>query len=736
MTSNAQQQRKRTHVRHCDSRGLGGSGPCVLLAAALATISLPATHLAGQQAGPTTQPAGDVAALINRAVSSYDGGDYQACIDDLSRVLQASPRNTTARFLRAIAHGQLAVPSERRAQLAGSQQRADEAAREEQAAAAQYTAMREDIDQLVNIGLTDATSVIQLVNGVVRIKLAGYAAGSREDRLKARAQFLGEARQTLERYLRPPAGSSLREPTGLNRVRAEYFLAVVVYRQALRPSEQADAPDETADNAALATAGEMMQALADPTSDRYVKKLMPAAPEGESQGWLSYANLYLGLIRTRQGTLGAFGGGLQPETCYSEAMGYFEKAWELDTGEPYPNGEAKSAGRGLIPQIAKKHVPELEKAIRAPGGGTEDLFIDWEMGFAYDTNVILLGHNTAVPRDIGRQSDVRFGTGVAVGYTLDLGKLNDSLERWSVGAMGRASSTWHGAIEEYNEQDYGGSVALQYRLLDAWSAGSTRHGPLYASIQYDFDNFLLGNNGWLQLHRVSPQLTLYTFNERATTGLAFHYEDRNYFDRLYSNRFDRDGNYFSFSVAQSFLAVDMTDVYKRIGWEPWGLRGDPTDPAKLDPNDPTQDSTGYTRWLRPYVGFEYGWDSTKGQEFDANRFVLSAGVATPLPYGTTFDFNGQWEWQDYYHSGSLVDYNRRPREDLVQRYRFGLERQFVLVPGHRNNRTNLKIDRVVMSLRADVQFTDDDSNVKDRLGQEVFSYDRAIWGLSLAFKFN
>ena len=180
----------------------------------------------------------------------------------------------------------------------------------------------------------------------------------------------------------------------------------------------------------------------------------------------------------------------------------------------------------------------------------------------------------------------------------------------------------------------------------------------------------------------------------------------------------------------------MTEVYKNMGWEPWGMAYDPADPSKYNPDDPKQDTTGYRRAFRPYIGVEGGWDSTRGQEYDTSRCLLVAGAAVPLPYGVLFDFGGQWEWQDYYHSGSLVDYHRRARDDLIQRYRFGLERRFVLVPGNRINRTTVKMDRLVMSLRADVQFTDDDSNVEDRLGQAVFSYDRAIWGLSVSFQFN
>lgn len=684
---------------------------------------------------PTTKPAIDTATFMNRAMRQYNSGDYQASIDGLTQLLQVNPKDTTVRFFRSLAYGQLAVASERRALVARSQSRPDEAVEYERRAAQQYTSMRGDIDELMRGGLTSGTAIIQLIDGVVQTKLAGYAMGNYRERVAARAELLAHARKAIETYLHPREGNGLAEPAGLNRVRGEYFLGVIIYRLALRPAEETGQPDETVDNRMLAEAAELMAALQDPDSDRYVGRLLPSASEADVSAWRSYASLYLGLIRTRQGNMAAMQGGLSSQRYFGEAKTFFEQAWKLDTGQEYPEGADKSAGRGLIPQIAEKHIPAIEQALQGPAP-TEDFFIDWETGFAYDTNVILLGHNTALPYNIGRKDDVRFGTGINLGYTIDLAKISPNLDRWTFGLGGRASSSWHTSIHEYNEQNYGGSVALQYRMLDAWSSDSGMQGPLYASVQYDYDQFLLGNQGYLHLNRVSPRFTLYTQDQRAATSFGFHYEDRGYSEKLYSSQFRRDGNYFAFDLSHSVDLVDMTELYKKMGWEPWGMAYDPVDPARYNPDDPKQDTTGYHRNLRPYVGVEAGWDSTRGREYDTSRCMLVAGVTVPLPYGVQFDFGGQWEWQDYYHSGSLVDYRNRVRDDFIQRYRCGFERRFVLVPGNRVNRTTLAMDRLVMSLRADVQFTDDDSNVDDPLDQDVFSYDRAIWGLSVSFQFN
>jgi len=717
-----------------NGRCAGGLIVCMVVWVGLALWAAPAR---AQEAAPAAPPAGETATFLNRAIQQYENGDYQACVEGLTGLLQLNPQDTTARFFRALAYGQLAVPSERRAQVARSQGRLDEASQHERAAAEQYALMRDDLDQLVRSGLNDATAIVRLIEGVVRTKLATFASGGYRERVEARAKLLAEAQQALEVYLNPPAGSGLPAPTGLNRLRAEYFQAVVAYRRALKPAAQAGGIDETADRALLDQAGDLMAGLVEPASDRYVGRLLAGAPQNEVRAWSSYAHLYLGLIRIRQGNDEVFTLGGQPRERFTEARGHFEQAWHLDTGESYPSGQDRSLGRGLIPQIAEKHIPEIDEALKATEGGlTEDIYVQLESGFAYDRNVILLGDDTAVPPSIGRKDDVRFGSAAALGYTLDLGKVSPELDRLSLGLLGRAASNWHGDIDSYNEQNYGASVALQYRLVDPWNANGTRNGPFYLSLQYDYDYYLLGNDGYLKINRLSPLFTAYLCDQRSATSFGFRYEDRNYLEPLDSNVFDRDGNYFAFTLAQSFDAVDMTKVYRDLNWEPWGLPYDPTDPAAYDPSDPTQDPKDYVRWLRPYIGFEYGWDETRGSEFDANRYMLVAGVTVPLPYGVDFDFAGQWEWQDYYHSGSRIDFRRRGREDFVQRYGFGFERRFVLVPGHRTNRRTLKIDRLMMILRADVQFTDNDSNIEDRLGQEVFSYKRPVYGINVAFQFN
>jgi hypothetical protein len=221
---------------------------------------------------------------------------------------------------------------------------------------------------------------------------------------------------------------------------------------------------------------------------------------------------------------------------------------------------------------------------------------------------------------------------------------------------------------------------------------------------------------------------VYSFDRRSSTELYFRFADRTYSEPLYDRRFARSGDYYELGLAQSVKLVDMTGVYERWQIEPWGLPGDESF-AQDDPDYPS-------RYLTPYFGAHYSWDQTDGEEFDLKEVGFLAGVRFPLPYGLELDAHGAFDWQNFRHRGSLVDYHRNGREDFVQRYGVGISRTFALRNGELANRYELEMDRVLMTIRAYANWTLDDSNVVDRFGQGVFEYDRAIYGLSVIFAFN
>ena len=692
---------------------------------------LPSTARAQEtRQAPATREV-DTVLLTNEAIYHYNAARYEDCIKVLTKLLAREPDNRITLLLRALAHGQTAVSLE-----IASRSVREGAPQQRRAIADNYRRMSEDLDLLVSRDLTDREAILNLLDGVVNTKLAGFAAGTYEQRVSARSKLLADARAALERYLSPPADSGLTAPTGLNRVRGEFFRGVVIYRQALRPAEVEDEFDELADPARMQEAVGAMAALVDPASETYVKKLLGAdAAERDLKSWTSYPHLYLGLIRTRLANDSAERGRFEEMTAlYEEALVSFAEAERLDVHETDVRGEKKavSLSRGVIPEVVASQRVDIEAAKDVKTLPVEDVLIEWRASLAFDSNVILLGEKTATPPRIGRQGDFRATTGIAIGYTLDLGKIDGSLEKWSIGLQGRASGNWNADIDSFNEQEYGATAAVQVEL---WSGDEGGAGPIYAGLQYDYDYFLLGNGGFLSGNRVTPRLTVYTLDRRAATGLYFTYEIRDYLESLFDRRFDRDGEYYVVGLSQSFDAVEMTSFYEGLGWEPWGLANDPVNPDDYDSRDPHADTTGYDRWLRPYAGVEYSWDSTAGEEFDADGLRLVAGLDVPLPYGLMLNVSGDWRWQNY-GGRSLVDFHRKGREDFIQRYGLGIERSFVLVPGQRSNRRTLTIDRVVMTVRADAQFTTDDSNVGDKLGQQIFEYNRAVYGLSFVFQFN
>lgn len=669
--------------------------------AAAAGVSTPVVNTTGQPAS------NEATLLLNRAVMLYGERSYSQCEPVLTRLLELEPGNGLARFMRAMCYGQMCY---------------DETAPPQPEAIAElFSKMQKDLDLLVQQGLPNREAIVLLLDAVASVKLAGLSGepGSTQTR-----SLLEDARQLLERYLERVDEQGQISVTGLDRVRGRFFLGVVLYRLGapiVRGEQEGERREEPGDLASLKKAYDVLAVMVDPAAKDYVPTLLANASESEKfvgPTWMGYAEFYLGLIAVLEANQEEVE---RARELYVTADGHLAKAKELSADNPVIQEPADRLSKAIKEELAK---PPPKRGAAAP---VEDFRIDLQMGLVYDSNVILLGDSTTTPRDIGRSSDGRFESAIGLNYTLDLAKINSGLKGTTIALSGRAASSWNFDISSYNEQDYGGSVAIQQQLGDTWTWAGAQQGPLYATVQYDYDYFLLGNKGFLSNNRVTPRLALFSFDQRGLTTLGFRYEDRDYFEDLTDKRFERDGNYFAFFVNQSYDCVDSTALFRQWGWEPWGAANDP------QPGQPDDQ-----RWLRPYIGTEYGWDSTVGDEYDKKYMLLAAGIEVPLPYGLLFDFRGEWDWGNYggTRGGSLIDFHRRGRDDLEQRYRFGLERRFVLVPGVPENRRTIKMDRLVMTVRADIQYTDEDSNVEDRARQKVFSYDRGIYGVSVQLSFN
>jgi len=564
-----------------------------------------------------------------------------------------------------------------------------------------------DLVRPLNVGLLDvvAKSKIARIDAedAARIEdgeIAEQPHGGTVEALRERANaMLAETTRLLQEMLD-------RDLQGEDAVRTKFFLGVIRFRQAIPRVGKHEMTK--IDHARLDDARRIMEELAE---------------DGEVElRWRSYASLYLGLMLPVQAQGKTESGARSDLLDRAEHFLGLAVAFDADTSE---GKSPTSMSHGIIPGVVVRQREEVIKALReakTSAGAQNDILFSLFVGAHRDTNVVLLGERTDLPRDISRTKDFGFTLGAAVDYTYNLGNIDPSYRRWTFGLRGKTTQLFNIDVDEFDEQTYGTTMAVQYEVME--KRGD--FGPIFFRLQYDFSYTNLGRAAFLGSNTLRPDVRIYWWNRRAETSVYFSYERRKYHEPLFDVRFDRTGDYFSFGVTQSARLIEMTPLFDKLGLPAWG-----SDDDELKQDDPDYPK----RYFTPYVGVEYSWDSTNGDEFDQNEYQLLLGFAVPLPWGWQFDASGSFQWQDY-RQQSLTDFHRRPRRDFVQEYNVGLQRTFVLEAGDLVNRYTPRIDRTLMTVRAHGRWTNDDSNVVDRSGQAVFSYDRVFYGVTVAFAFN
>ena len=569
--------------------------------------------------------------------------------------------------------------------------------------------------------------------------------------------LLDSAQKLVINYLDPELTS--KETDGLEWVRGQFYLGVIEYRRSLTVRVKGEKyytevdKDDPERVAAFEAARTVFEGLSDkdavyvilhPYEDRDEQKRSRAGRAFEASSFFqishySYkavanfyaatANMYLGLIAA----VDAQFKGQLPEVREEAVEGFFVKAERLDFYEPQPGQAPISLTSGTVEQSHKnimKGLAEIAQAVerREP---LNDLTISFGLTPIYDTNVPLLGRHTRPPLDKGRKRDFRIGSSLKLEYVADLDAFvedeNPGLAKWQLFLEGRVAPTWNARIRDFNEQFYGGAVNLRYELMGAQAEGEGPIDGLFLHLRYAYDYLMLHNDGFLRINSVRPSLQLVAFDQVLNTSLYFNYEDRNYLEVLRDERFDRDGNYV-------FWGLDvLLDLGKWVNAEKlWG-------PDKVwGPMSPIpEDRDEYERPWEIFLALEFAHASTQGDEFDYDGQLFSVGTRVPLPYGIDFTARGLFEWQDY-RKHSLVDHRRRRREDFIQEYAFRLQRKFFLSSYGRDFQyvKPLRFDRVVMTVFGDLRFTLDDSNVRDRLGQNIFEYNRTIYSAGVRFDIN
>jgi|GEM_PF-4830715 len=553
-----------------------------------------------------------------------------------------------------------------------------------------------DVVANAKIARIDETTARNLIDG--RISDKGAQASSRELRQNA-SQRLAVAEQTLKQILEENLASELR-------TRAQFILGVILFRQAvpMRAESEGYTSLSPKDIKRLREALALMKGLADDPATAGL--------------YAPYSPFYVGLIVPFLAA--AEMDAAERERLLNEAEDYLDLAGQRDV-EADETGAPRSI-TNIVPSLVAQQRKQIQDLRESAGTTTavsdiNDIRFSIGLGLNRDTNVVLLGERTDLPRDISREEDYGLSLITAVDYTKQLAP------GWIFGFQGRVTQLWHADVDEYDQQTYGGTVALQHEIMEK----RDRFGPVYLSMQYDYDYTLLGRSAFLESHALRPSVRAYWNERRGESELYARYNIRDYREPLSDRRYNRDGTYGGIGFLHKHKCVDMTPYYQERGIEPWGHSGDP-EIRQDDPDYPSRFLTG--RWL-----LEYGWDSTDGDEFDRKSYATGFGVGMPLPWGIDMDFVARYEWGEYAH-GSLIDFHRRPRRDFIQEYSLGVARTFVLQPGDYQNRFSPQFDRTVMTVRAFVDYTDDDSNVVDRSGQAVFSYDRWVYGITFGFAFN
>lgn len=247
-------------------------------------------------------------------------------------------------------------------------------------------------------------------------------------------------------------------------------------------------------------------------------------------------------------------------------------------------------------------------------------------------------------------------------------------DEWLLGVGLNTFNTWHTDIDEFNIQTYGANVFLAHSPDDAdW---------LTLSIRYDWDHTLVGNESFLSRHRITPQIDIRETDWTSTT-VFYQFDARNYLNQPGSRLLDRDGTIHSVGVIQRF---ELGQMYER--------------PLTMD------------------LGYRFEDVDARGREFTYDSHIFTLGVGVPLPWDMTFDFVTEFAIENYRFKSSF-DLDRSQRRDFINTMLFSLTKKF----------------SEQLSAGFQVVMTTDDSNVRDRFGQEFFSYDRVVYGLTLQYRF-
>jgi hypothetical protein len=379
----------------------------------------------------------------------------------------------------------------------------------------------------------------------------------------------------------------------------------------------------------------------------------------------------------------------------------------LEYVRSHGTGELSSNAAGILEKLDETEAKSpLPLSFDSPLGRL-DLQGSLSVGGVYDTNVILLGGDTILPLGIGQKHDFRLETAADFYVSRYIDKTEAPIgESLSIGLGGGTAHGWHPDIREFDVNSYAGRAFVQWQPLRDW----------YFGTEYEYAYTKLGTQPYISGNRLTPVLSHIwrsgeNGDELGRTDAWYNYEYRNYMPLLGEPRFDRDGKYHAIGVRHTFNLKRAADLWA-------SYYADRQQERRFLGN----------RWLNLSLGYVYRDERTRGDEFDLAGHSILAGVELPLPYRFALEFDSVLTWEDY-NSPSLFDYRGNERSDFAQQYALGLTHTFVA------RGENAALPSLEIKLSAEISVTNRNSNIWDRLSQDVYEYDRAIYGLRLSVDF-
>jgi hypothetical protein len=328
---------------------------------------------------------------------------------------------------------------------------------------------------------------------------------------------------------------------------------------------------------------------------------------------------------------------------------------------------------------------------------------------AYDSNVILLGDDTAPPRRIPNEDDYFGEVGASAELTRRFTKDDgfNAGESLTIGIGADTTHRWHPSIKEFDINQYRARAFVTWEPIpDIFVYGEYQ----YSWTLLGHEPFIGANSGFIGLTKRWSDPERESYGTR--TDVYYGYEWRDYKDRYRDFRINRDGEYQLIGFRQSF------DLWRADELWPEYYADAPEREKKLDAR----------RFANVFIGYEYREERTKGSEFDLGGHTALGGIEFPLPYRLAIAYQLRASW-DNYSGRSLFDFTRDERFDFRQTH--GLSLSYILVGRGECE----QLPTLEMRLRGFLEYTVQDSNVSDRLSQDVYSYDRGQYGVALQVNF-